>query len=317
MSKYNSYKEFCENEDIAIYSQYWYLDAVAKDSWDVVLYEKNGEVWGSLPYIIKKKAIFKMVAQPKLTQYLGPYIKYPEGMKYHNRLSWEKEVIDALLDKLPKHHLFKQSLSYKITNWLPFYWKGFSQTTKYTYIIEKIENLDKFWNESLRKNSRRAIKKAQKLVDVVESDDANLFYDMVLKSFKRQNLKPTYSREFFLNLDRVCQEHNARKLLFAIDKESKKPHTALYLAYDKNRIYTLASGADPELRKSGAETLLDWEAIKFAYESKRVLDYEGSMIEPIEYHARSMGYKQLPYFMITKSNSKLLKTISCLLGKEL
>ena len=317
MGNKESYEEFCKKEDIAIYSQYWYLNAVAGSKWDVVLYEKNGEVWGSLPYIIKKKAIFSMISQPKLTQYLGPYIKYPKDMKYHNRLSWEKEVIDGLIEQLPKYHFFKQSFSHSITNWLPFYWRGFSQTTKYTYIIDKIEDLDKFWEESLRKNSRKAVKKARKIVDVIESDDASLFYEMVLKSFKRQNLTPSYSKEFFLNLDRACKENGARKLFFAIDKESKKLHVALYLVYDKNRIYTLASGADPELRNSGAETLLDWEAIKFAHDSGKVLDYEGSMIEPIEYHARSMGYKQLPYFTITKSNSKILKTLSCLIGKEL
>ncbi len=312
MNSKEKYRKFCEKEPIPIFSQHWWLDAVAGDNWDVVLYEKNGEIWGSLPYIIKRKAIFKMVAQPKLTQKLGPYIKYPKNQRYYKKLSWEKEVMNALIGQLPKFDYFKQNFNYTVTNWLPFYWQGFKQTTQYTYVIDKIEDLDNFWENSVQKKSRVAIKKAKKLVDVEESEDADSFYKMAEMTFARQNLKLSYSKEFFLKLDRACKERSSRKILFARDKKSREIHVGLYMVYDSNSIYLLASGANPSLRSSGAENLLEWNAIEFAAKEQKVLDFEGSMIQQIESHARSLGFKQVPYFQVTKATSKLLKVIECL-----
>ncbi len=313
MQSKERYREFCKREYIPLFSQAWWLDAVAGDDWGVVLYEKNGVIWGSMPYIIKKKALFRAVAQPKLTQQLGPYIKYPQNQRYYKKLSWEKEVISALINDLPKFDYFKQGFHYSITNWLPFFWHGFEQTTYYTYIIDPIEDIEEFWKNSLQKKARVAIKKARNLVDVVESDSAESFYEMVAMTYARQGLNVPYTKELFLKLDRACKEQESRKILFAIDKESREIHVGLYMVYDESTIYLLASGANPSLRSSGAENLLEWSAIEFATKKKKILDFEGSMIEPIESHARSFGFKQMPFFLVTKSNSKLLNLIKCIM----
>lgn len=313
MNNKEKYIKFCNKEPIPIFSQYWYLDAVAKE-WDVILYEKNGEVWASFPYIIKRKGVFTLLSQPKLTQKLGIYIKYPEGLRYYKKLSWEKEAVNAIIDKLPKVDYFKQAFNYTFSNWLPFYWRGFKQTTLYTYLIEEITDLDAFWSNKIQKKSRVAIKKARKYVDVIESDNAEKFYDMVKMTYARQNLNVPYTKELFLRLDAVCKEKESRKILFAVDKESKEIHVGLYMVYDSSSVYLLASGANPELRSSGAENLLEWSAIEFAYKEGKILDFEGSMIEPIESHARSFGFKQKPYFQITKSRNKFLEFLACLKG---
>ncbi len=312
MNNKEKYKKFCQKEDIPIFSQYWWLDAVANNNWDVALFEKNNIIWASMPYVKKKKGPFTVVGQPQKTQILGPYIKYPDNFRYYKKLSWEKEAMNALIDQLPKFDYFKQNFSYKITNWLPFYWRGFKQTTFYTYIIEPFEDLEEFWSQKVQKKARVAIKKAQKLVDVIESEDASKFYEMVQKTYQRQGLKVPYSKEFFLCLDRACKEHESRKIFFAVDKKTKEIHVALYIVWDKKSIYLLASGADPILRGSGAESLLEWKAIEFAHKEQKILDFEGSMRENIEAHARSLGFKQMPYFLITKSNSLLLNAWMCL-----
>jgi hypothetical protein len=51
---------------------------------------------------------------------------------------------------------------------------------------------------------------------------------------------------------------------------------------------------------------LYWEAIKHAASVSELIDFEGSMMAPIERINRSFGAKQIPYFQITKINS--LKT---------
>ena len=57
MNNKEKYKDFCKKEkNITIFSQYWWLDAVCgKDGWDVVLAEKGGNIYASMPYMLYKK----------------------------------------------------------------------------------------------------------------------------------------------------------------------------------------------------------------------------------------------------------------------
>ena len=96
---------------------------------------------------------------PPLTQTMGPYIKYPEGQKYARKLAYEKEMMTNLIDQLPKVDYFCQNFHSSITNWLPFYWKGFEQSTRYSYVISEFnEEIELVFQE----NIRREIKKAKK-----------------------------------------------------------------------------------------------------------------------------------------------------------
>jgi hypothetical protein len=95
MTRKEKYKEFREqNSNIPIFSQPWWLDAVCEDGkWDVAIVEKGGQKWATMPYCLRKRYGFTFITMPKLTQTLGPYIKYPKGQKYYKKLSLEKELI--------------------------------------------------------------------------------------------------------------------------------------------------------------------------------------------------------------------------------
>ena len=82
------YKKFCKTETkIPIFMQPHWLDTICKNGmeWNVILYEKDDEIWGSFTYVTRKAYGFTMIIMPKLTQILGPYIKYPEDQKYQKK----------------------------------------------------------------------------------------------------------------------------------------------------------------------------------------------------------------------------------------
>jgi hypothetical protein len=242
---------------------------------------------------------------PKLTQTMGPNKIYPKDQKYYKRLSLEKEVMSYFIDNLPKFDYFAQNINHKIKNWLPFYWKGFKQTTRYTYIIENTSDINNVW-DNLTSDTRKKIKKAEKNLKIVETDNINKYFSMVKMSFERQNLATPYSIDFFNKLDQACSLHKSRKIYLAMD-EQDRIHVAIYIVWDKKSIYLLSSGGDPKLRNSGAKNLLVWHALKFASDKKLSFDFEGSMMENIEIYNRSFGAVQKPFFTITKTNSKILK----------
>lgn len=307
MSNKEKYKVLCEQEEsIPIFSQAWWLDAVAENEWDVVLVERNDQIVASLPFVLKQKFGFKVITMPKLTQHLGPWLR-PSVLNTVNHLSVEKELIQSLFSKLPKHHLFRQNWFFVRKNWLPLYWMGYQQTTKYTYRIEDLTDLDSIWgnfNNSVRKN----IKKAQDKFKLQIRYDLNIndFLELNKKVFERQNIKLPYSTDLVRRIDVAAEKRKCKQILIAVNDEGKMCG-GTFLIWDKQSAYLLLGGSDPDLRDSAAIPLVRWEAIKYAANVTKSFDCEGSMIEGVERSYRAFGTTQTPYFSIFKTNSKILK----------
>ena len=68
-------------------------------------------------------------------------------------------------------------------------------------------------------------------------------------------------------------------------------------------------GINPKYKDLGGMDIVQFESIKFALESGRKFDFEGSMIESIEKYFRSFGAIQKPYFQITKSRNKFINLL--------
>jgi lipid II:glycine glycyltransferase (peptidoglycan interpeptide bridge formation enzyme) len=300
----NKYREFCLSEStIPIFSQSWWLDTVCGDSnWNVSIVEKGGEIFATMPYYERKKYGLIFLRQPTLTQTLGPWFRDTNG-KYSKTLAQQKELMQVLIEQLPPYHVFTQNWHFTNTNWLPFFWKGFKQTTKITYRLSDLTNIDELW-EGLQGNIRKEIKKAEKLkVTLKENPSIEDFLELNKKVFIRQNKKLPYSEEIVKNIHDACTKNNCSKIFMAEDSEGRN-HAAVYIIWDTNSAYYLLGGGDPELRSSGATSLCMWEAIKFSATVTKGFDFEGSMLEPIERFFRAFGAIQTPYHSISKSNSK-------------
>ncbi len=308
ISNKERYRVFSEKErDLPIYSKACWLDAVCgEEHWDVILIENANEIIASMPYQIKKRfGCFTIISMPQLTQTMGPYIKYPPHQRYEKRLSYEKKIMNQMIKALPKFDKFTQTFHHSITNWLPFYWAGFEQSTKYTYIISKDQTLDDIFSAFSHAN-RSQIRKAEKHIQIIESDDLNKLYKYDEMTFERQGLPIAYSYEYLKNIDDSFKKSHNKKTLFAIDNEGQI-HTAIYLIWDERSVFFIISGSDPALRNGGAHNLLVWKAIQFAHKNNLDFDFEGSMIHGIERFIRGFGAIQKPYFEITKTNSLILQ----------
>lgn len=302
------YRRFAASESsIPIFSRPWWLDATAgESSWDVAIIERGGQIVGSLPYAIKSKYSFTVLTQPQLTQTLGPWLRESTA-KYANKLGWQKDVMQELIAKLPFFVHFAQNWHYSQTNWLPFFWNGFRQTTKYTYVLSDLSNEDVLW-EGLRENIRSDIRKASTRVNLRVRDDVDVktFLKLNRHVFARQGRKLPYPDSLVERLDNACLEREARKIFIAEDKRGRM-HAGAYIIWDENSAYYLMGGSDPALRNSGAGSLCLWEAIKFASKVTRRFDFEGSMLESVERYFRAFGAQQMPYFRVYKTPSKVLQ----------
>jgi len=227
----------------------------------------------------------------------------PHSAKYVTQLSRQHELMAELIELLPPFDYFRQNFNYSITNWLPFYWKGFQQTTRYTYVIEDLTDLAQIWAEA-RENIKRDVRKAQQQLTVRSDLDVDVLLALNKKSFERQGLKQPYPDELVHRIHQACMEHSCGKFFFA-EKCQGQVYGAVYIVWDEEAAYLIISGADPELRHSGVTSFLYWEAIKFAATVVKIFDFEGSMMQTVEAINRGFGARQKPYFQITKINGLL------------
>jgi hypothetical protein len=210
-----------------------------------------------------------------------------------------------LIEGLPRFDTFTQHFHHSVTNWLPFYWRGFEQTTRYTYVLEQLRDLDAVW-KGMRENIRREVRKAKRSVVVRDDLGLDALYDLNRKTFGRQGRAIPYGPDLIARIDEACARRGCRRAFFAEDAQGRL-HAALYLVWDPQAAYYLIGGGDPELRNSGATSLLMWEAIQFAASVTQTFDFEGSMIEPVERFFRAFGAAQKPYFRVSKTTSPLVK----------
>jgi hypothetical protein len=295
------YRAFCATAppDFPVFMQPWYLDAVCRGGvWQAVVCEQQGRVVGVWPFFLKKKWHWRYVAMPQMGKLMGPYV-VPD---IRSDISADMRVLAALADQLPAGlAAFEQDCNYGLTNWLPLYWRGFTQTTRYSYHIGLDAPEAQLW-ANVESNYKRKMKKAQQLTKLSDDLPLDELYRLCALSFERQGVAFPLGKDYFLG---ICEAFFARgqgKAFYAIDPKNNATHSAIFLIWDQGRAYLLFSGDDPAYRQSGTGIWLQWEAIRYAKNTLRLpfFDFEGSMLQPIEQSRRYLGGIQQPYFRLRK-----------------
>jgi lipid II:glycine glycyltransferase (peptidoglycan interpeptide bridge formation enzyme) len=294
------------NQHYSLFGEPWWLDAVAgPGTWDEVRIESGGRLEARLPFVMRKIYGVTLLGVPPLTQCLGPYFASTNA-KYSKELARQKDLVQEMINRLPAHHIFRQNFHHAAANWLPWYWKGYEQTTRYTYVLENLSSEEKLW-EGFQSNIRSDVRKAMNRFELqVRSDlGPEVLLSVCQKTFQRQERKGL-PEQVVRRIYDACEKRGSGRAFFAVDKHDRV-HAALYLVWDERTAYYLLGGGDPELRNSGAHSLIMWEAIKHASTTSRTFDFEGSMVEPVERFFRAFGARQIPYYQVTGFRNRWLK----------
>ncbi|WP_428235936.1 GNAT family N-acetyltransferase [Gracilimonas sp.] len=283
-----------------IFMQPWWLDIVAPNQWEDIRIEKGGEIYARWPVVKRKEKGFTFVQMPVLTQKLGPWIKQTSP-KIETVHSTERSMLEKLIEKLPHFDKLTYNLSEDIVNYLPFIWNGFTQHSLTTFRFEYPFDTDKTWKR-LKSSVRRDIRRAEEELEVSKNIKAGELYDMVVKTFDRQGLKPSYSKEVITELVKQASARERASIFGAKDSEGKL-HAAQLFIHDDDATYYLAGGFEPDSDVPGAVSLVLWNGIKEANNRENAFDFEGSSIKSIERYFSSFGAKQV-YFHNIQAVSK-------------
>lgn len=286
-----------------IFQQPWWLEAAAPGRWDAVSIETGGELQAWLPFTIRETHGIKTLGMPALTQSLGPWVRSTEA-GYSKTLGRQISLYRSLIEALPPHDRFIQSFAPQVTNWLPFYWAGFTQTTRYTYTFDLTKSQEELWR-ALDKRNRRQLRKASGRIVAEASDDLDVFLRLNRATFERQGLDMPYSDDYVHRLDEAAKRNAKRWIVIARDEGTGEAHAGIYMVSDGKRAYSLMSGADPKFRDLNGGIVARWKAIELVRSAGvPLLDLQGSMMENVERRNRNYGTTQVPYFALYRSNGR-------------
>ncbi len=300
------YRLFCnQNQDMPLFLKDWWLDAASGESgWDVAISEKGNLIFAYWPYCFKKKFGFSIITMPPLTPFLHILFQYPPDQKYQTRLRFEKETLHDLITQLPPHAFFIQKFHYDFTNWLPFYWENFRQTTHYSYVLDMQKSLPDMFN-AFSSHIKTDIRKSESKLQIVESPNPDPLFKFVNLSYLKSRESTAFSLKHLHRIYDACSLRQCCKIFLAEDAR-QQIHGGVMIVWDSHSAYYLLGGSDPKLRSSGVGSFLVWHAIQFAKNKVSFFDFEGGMVEPIEHFFRGFGGALTPYFQITKCNNPLL-----------
>jgi hypothetical protein len=299
LSDQQAYADFVESSPQGIlYCHSWWLETLAPGCCEVLLVRKGNEIKAAWPMIFSRTNDGICAGMPPLTQKLG-ILFGPTRTKYVNQLTEEHRLTKMLIQELPESYGLDQGFHENFQSWLPFFWQGFYQITRYTYVLADLTDMQLVW-DNLRKDRRKEIQQARRnQITIHETNDLELFYHINKLSFERQGLPIPYSLDLISRLDACLQRHAGRRITLAKDPQGRI-HAGDYLAYDRRCAISLMGGADTDLRRSHAKLLLEWESIDFASTVSQRFDFEGSMMPNVETVVRGFGGRLTPYFRLRR-----------------
>jgi len=261
------------------------------------IYENDGKLICGFSLFKDKKFGLNIYKNPPFTPCVGPFFQKP------NNIEKERKIILLLANctnNLPSA-IISFSLNKNIDDVIPFIWKKFKTTPRYTYIIN-LDNPEKIFAR-MSKNRRNDINKATKDGLIVKkTSDFSMVKRLILKTFLRQKKKINQ-----LLLDKILFNFANDNNSFAfITFKNKKPIATTFCIYDKNTAYYLLGGYDYKNKHHGAGALCLWKSIEYAQKiGLEYFDFEGSIVPQIEKYFRGFGGKLISYFRISKAKLPL------------
>lgn len=297
----------------SVFCLYEWLEFSTDNDFKILIYKENNNIIAGmpLPFFSTKK-----IRLPRLAQKMGVLYDDFSDLKYSKKLEKEKKIINAFLEVLKEYNLsYNMNFDWNFSNWLPFYWNNYEQSTRYTYLIDfSDKTLKDVWDD-MDQNTRNIIKKAKKNNLIISQiSDLKEFYEYNKMTFERQSMKIPYSYEYISDMFKMFEKNIF--IFKALDGENNI-HAMNFYIKDSKTVYYLMSGSDPKFRNSGAQNLIQWEAMNYFYDKIRYYDFEGSMAENIESNFRKFGTEQKQYFNIqSKSIIRKIKDIAKIILKR-
>ncbi len=260
-----------------IYAYTWYLDIVA-DSWSVLVLNDYQAV---MPLPRCRRFMIQYISQPFFTQQLGVFSK--ENIP--------TESIEQFISNIPKFFL-KIALQFNSGN----HFFNDKIEIKNNFILDLNENYNVLYKR-FSKGRKHAIQQGMKKELIIEEV---AFKEVLILSKENYSFKEVSEKEYqkLRKLVEVAKKRN-QAIIMGVKKENKLIGGAVFLL-DTKRVVYLFSAISQKGKELQVGSFLLNAIIHEHSNSKKMLDFEGSMTPSIASFFKSFGAEIETYSLLKK-----------------
>ena len=275
------WRQFCETEpSVTIYQQPWYWDAVCDhpNDWRVVLIKKDGEIEAAFPFVYRQHHFIWYIETPWQVPASGIWMRKSRE-DFHSieaDFIYLKEIVDEVVNRLPYFDSFQIGFNSRLWSWQPFYWHGFEATPHYTMVIGG-RLVDEIKAGCSKKRRWKLNKAEREYLLGVNKIDIEEYWSFFGKSYENRKKEILFSKEKFIKFLSTVNEHHALQIR-SVHKKNGEIVAENIVFMDNSRLYhqfvTQMQDNDRE-----ASSLAVYDAICEAMRTKKIFDFEGTMIK--------------------------------------
>lgn len=290
--------------EMNVFQNPFWLSALSGGKFDSYLcWYRGEELIGLFNVIRTSKMRVNGLHIPPFTHTFAPIIANCLSNKVYYK------VIDDLLLLLSKENVVDLKMSIRHTNILPYRWNGYQCNVLANYVIEN--DFDAYMGQ-LNKNKKREY---NKLVSLIDSGELEILNEVDEKDFLSLFTKTSERSGFKANLTALSEllrnRENFPSKLLAVRSKKYGLISIGFFPYDDKTVYNVINASlrvDDAILKT-VNLILLIEGIKFALDSDRVFDFEGSMLQGVSSFYELMGGEQVPVYRISKSKSLVFSAL--------
>ncbi len=280
----------------APYGCTWYLDVVWPN-WRAIVVSEKGHWLAVMPLKVSRKYGISYVFNPPFCQYVGLFFGEIAKKNATHSFAIKKKLVKAVVEALPKEvRVFNVKFAPEFDYPLPFHWAGYELQARYSYWLDNQADksiLFKNFEERTRTYINKAVKSGL-MVQPVESIESIVELAAARSAYPLDGalLKRLWAA--------LRQQQTGTAL--EVRDEAGRIHAGLIYQQFGHKLIHLFSAFDADLGNQGGMSLAIWRSIESAGSEVQMIDFEGSMLEPVEHFFRGFGTRPVPYLQIKKNS---------------
>lgn len=299
------WRQFCETEpSVTIYQQPWYWDAVCDhpDDWRVILIKKNGAIEAAFPFVYRRHHFIWYIETPWQMPASGIWMRKrrEDFRSIEADFVYLKEIVDAVVERLPYFDSFQVGFNSRLWSWQPFYWHGFEATLHYTMIVspKPIEQIKMQCSKSRRRRLNKAEREYQLSVDETSAEE---FWAFFQKTYMERGMNISFSKEKFIYFFNMAKAHHALQIRSITDKDRVLAENIVLSDHGRFYHQFVAQFKDKD---KDASALAVYDAICMAMREGKIFDFEGSMIPGVAQFNLSFNPEYENLYSISKETAR-------------
>ncbi len=253
----------------SIFQQAWWVEAAAGSALERAEVRWGGQVVASLPFIRERTMGFTLLEMPPYTRTLGPILTLPES-KPARRLRNMHDAILELIKAMPRHDRYQAMLGPDDPAAFSLALSGCSLGQNFTFRMPAAWDVDQHWAE-LDQKTRNLIRTAGKELEVRRAGS----FEAVLELSERERGANDRSDSSTLRRLSGAAESRGQMVTLTAHQSSGRLVAAAAVIWDSKVLYFWQSSRDSSVLRSGANSLMVWEAMLLARQKGLIFDVDG------------------------------------------